>query len=92
MIMVIILIILALVIAMGIAMVLVSKKRAKEGKTAKMGYRGVYIFGIIIVPFSILTMAVMIVLQTPFYVGLPLFALGLTYLIVGWLNKDKWTK
>ncbi len=92
MVMVIILTTLAIVIVMGMVMVLVARKRAKEGMAAETSYRGLYIFGIIVVPFSIVSMALMFVLQIPFYVGLPLFALGLTYLIIGLGNKDKWTK
>ena len=82
-------IILVLVIAMGIVMVLMNRKRVKEGKSVTPDYRGLRIFGTIIVPFSIIAMVVFFVLQIPFYIGLPLFALGVTYLIIGLANRDK---
>ncbi len=85
------LIIIALVTAMGIVMVLVAKKRAKEGKTIGSSYRGLYNFGRIIVTLSIIIMAIFFLLQIPFYIGLPFFAVGVTFLVVGLVNRNKQT-
>ena len=45
--------ILALVIVMGIVMVMVARKREKDGMPVEKSYRRLYIFGIIVVFFSI---------------------------------------
>jgi len=85
-------IVLALVIIMGIVMVLVARKRVKEGLAVERSYRGLYIFGIIVVPVGIVLMAILFVFQIPFFIGLPLFVVGLTYLIIGLANRSKWEK
>ena len=82
--------ILALIIITGIVMFLQTRKRAKEGKQVITNYRSLYNFGKVVVPLSIVIMIVSFVLQIPFYIGFPLFAVGLVYLIVALANKDKW--
>ena len=62
----------------------------REGNQVKTNYRTLYNFGKYIVPFGILITIVFFVLQIPFYAGLPLLALGLLYLTVGWANREKW--
>jgi len=86
---VIIVVIFALAIALGVVTLLGVKKRAREGKVVKTNYSSLYMLGKIIVPFSIVLMAVMFALQIPFYIGLPLLTIGLTYLIIGriYINK-----
>lgn len=83
-------IILALVILTGIVMSSLARKRAKEGKSVKTSYHALYNFGKVVVPLSIVIMIVFFVLQIPFYAGLPLLALGLLYLAIGWANREKW--
>jgi amino acid transporter len=85
------LIILAITVLTGIIAALVVWKRRKEGKhQADCGT--FFIIGIIWVPLSIIFMMVSFFLQIPFYIGFPLFALGLIYLIIGWKNRYKWKK
>ena len=83
------LIILAIAIVTGILVVLMARKRKKEGKP-QIYYRTFFILGITWVPFSIIFIIVSFTLQIPFYIGFPLFALGLMYLIIGLANRDKW--
>ncbi len=86
-----VILILELILAMGIILVLVARKRAKEGKTIGSSYHGLYNFGRIIVALSIVLMAIFFVFQIPFYIGLPLFAVGVTFLVVGLVNRNKQT-
>ena len=81
---------LALVIVPGIVLLLQARKRMREGNPVKTNYRTLYNFGKYIVPFGVLITIVFFVLQIPFYAGLPLLALGLLYLAVGWANRGKW--
>ena len=67
-----------------------ARKREKEGKSVKTSYHALYNFGKFIVSFSVVIMVVFFGLQIPFYAGLPLLALGLLYLAVGWANREKW--
>ena len=83
-------IILAIVILTGIVMFSLARKRAKEGKSVKTSYHALCNFGKFVVPLSVVIMIVFFVLQIPFYAGLPLLALGLLYLAVGYANREKW--
>ncbi len=91
MIAVIALVILAIAIMVGILAVWLSRRRGREGKPI-VNYRAFFVMGVALVPFSIVLMVVSFIFQIPFYIHLPLFALGLTYLIIGCANRDKWKK
>ncbi len=85
------LIILAIAVVTGILAALMVRKRKKEGKP-QTDYRTFFILGTTWVPFSIILIIVSFILQIPFYIGFPLFALGLIYLIIGLKYRDKWKK
>lgn len=82
-------IILGIAVATGILAALMVRKRKKAGKP-QVDYRTFFLLGTIWVPFSIIFMIVTFILQIPFYIGFPIFAVGLTYLIIGLKNRDKW--
>ncbi len=82
------LIILAIAVVIGILSVLMVRKGKKEGNP-QVAYRTFFILGVTWVPFSIVLMVVSFILQIPFYIGFPFFALGLIYLIIGLKNRDK---
>ena len=48
--------------------------------------------GVAFLPTGLAMMIVYFLVEIPFEVGLPLFALGLIYLIIGLVNRDKWKK
>jgi len=83
------LIILAIAVVTGIIALFIVRKRKREEKP-QVDYRTFFILGTTWVPFSIILMIVSFILQIPFYIGFPLFALGLIYLIIGLANRDKW--
>ena len=85
------LIILAIAVVTGILAVLMVRKRKKEGKP-QADYRIFFLLGITWLPFSIILMIASFILQIPFYIGFPLFAVGITYLVIGLANRDKWKK
>jgi len=91
MIAVIALIILAIAVVTGLIAVLIVRKRKKEGKL-HTEYRTFFILGVTWLPFSIILMVVSFILQIPFYIGFPLFIIGLVYLIIGLKNRNKWKK
>jgi amino acid transporter len=82
----------AIVLLLGLLMAWMFWKKKKEGKLEEPNYRSFYIMGIIWIPFGIVLMVVYFILQIPFFVGIPLFALGLIFLIIGLANRDKWKK
>ena len=84
-------IILAIAVVTGILAVLMVQKRKKEGKL-QPDYRIFFLLGITWLPFSIILMIVSFILQIPFYIGFPLFAVGIIYLVIGLANRDKWKK
>ena len=43
-------------------------------------------------PVGLASMVIFFLLDVTFVVGLPLFAMGIIYLAIGWANRDKWHK
>ena len=80
--------ILAIAILMGIIVALIVRKKKRDEKLEKANYRAFFIMGITWVPFSIVLMIIAFILQIPFYMGIPLLAIGLVYLLVGFKNRD----
>jgi uncharacterized membrane protein len=79
-------------IVVTLFMVLVLRKRKRERKAGETDYRAFFIMGVAFLPTGLAMMMVYFFAEIPFEVGLPLFALGLIYLIVGLANRDKWNK
>jgi uncharacterized membrane protein len=79
-------------IVVTLLMVLVLRKRKRERKAGETDYRAFFIIGVAFLPTGLAMMMVYFFAEIPFEIGLPLFALGLIYLIVGLANRDKWNK
>ena len=79
-------------IVVTLLLVAVLRKRKKEGKAGETDYRAFFIMGIVFLPTGFAMMMVYFLAELPFEIGLPLFALGLIYLIIGLANRDKWKK
>ena len=83
-------ILLVVLATVGVVMVLVVWKRRNTEKIKETNFRNFYVMGIIFIPAGIGTMIVYSRMGLPFFIGVPLISMGLTYLIVGLKNKDKW--
>ena len=79
-------------IVVTLLLVVILRKRKREGKAGETDYRAFFIMGIAFLPTGFAMMIVYFLADIPFEVGLPLFALGVIYLIVGLVNRDKWKK
>lgn len=79
-------------IVVTLLMVLVLRKRKRERKAGETDYRAFFIIGAAFLPTGLAMIMVYFFAEIPFEIGLPLFALGLIYLIVGLANRDKWDK
>ena len=79
-------------ILVTLLLVLVLRKRKREGKAGETDYKAFFIMGIAFLPTGFAMMIVYFFAELPFEIGLPFFALGLIYLIVGLVNRDKWKK
>jgi len=79
-------------IVITLLMVLVLRKRKRKQKAGETDYRAFFILGVAFLPTGLAMMMVYFFAEIPFEIGLPLFALGLIYLIVGLANRDKWNK
>ena len=88
--------IMSLLLVIGIMvtllLVVVLRKRKREGKTGETDYQAFFIMGLAFLPTGAAMMIVYFLAELPFEIGLPLFALGLIYLIIGLANRDKWKK
>lgn len=83
---------LVIAIVVTLLLVVVLRKRKKEGKAGETDYRAFFIMGLAFLPTGFAMMLVYFLADIPFEIGLPLFALGLIYLIIGLANRDKWKK
>ena len=79
-------------IVITLLMVLVLRKRKRDRKAGETDYRAFFIMGVAFLPTGLAMMMVYFFAEIPFEIGLPLFALGLIYLIIGLVNRDKWHK
>jgi len=79
-------------IVVTLLMVLILRKRKRERKAGETDYRAFFIMGVAFLPTGLAMMLVYFFAEIPFEIGLPLFALGLIYLIIGLANRDKWNK
>jgi LPXTG-motif cell wall-anchored protein len=79
-------------ILVTLLLVLVLRKRKREGKAGETDYKAFFIMGLAFLPTGLAMMTAYFFTELPFEIGLPLFALGLIYLIVGLVNRDKWKK
>ena len=83
-------ILLAVLITIGIILVIVIWKRPKTGRFKGTNFHTFYVMGLIFIPFGIIAMVIYSRLGMPFFFGVPFLAMGITYLVVGLLNRDKW--
>jgi LPXTG-motif cell wall-anchored protein len=79
-------------ILVTLLLLVVLRKRKKAGKAGESDYKAFFIMGLAFLPTGLAMMIVYFFTELPFEIGLPLFALGLMYLIVGLVNRDKWHK
>jgi LPXTG-motif cell wall-anchored protein len=79
-------------IVVTLLLLLVLRKRKRSGKTEETDYKAFFIMGIAFLPTGVAMMLMYFLVETPFEIGLPLVALGLIYLVIGLVNRDKWRK
>ncbi|MBN1244798.1 hypothetical protein JXA31_04315 [Candidatus Bathyarchaeota archaeon] len=79
-------------ILVTLLLVVVLRKRKRAGKAGETDYKAFLIMGVAFLPTGFAMMIVYFFAELPFEIGLPLFALGLIYLIIGLVNRDKWKK
>ena len=79
-------------IVITLLLVVVLRKMKQKGKAGETDYRAFFIMGVVFLPTGFAMMVVYVVAELPFEIGLPLFALGLIYIIIGLVNRDKWKK
>ena len=79
-------------IVVTLLLVAVLRKRKREGKAGETDYKAFFIMGVVFLPTGFAMMIVYFLADLPFEIGLPLFALGLVYLLIGLANRDKWRK
>ena len=79
-------------IVVTLLLVAVLRRRKRGGKAGETDFRGFFIMGIVFLPTGFAMMMVYFLVELPFEIGLPLFALGLVYLLIGLANRDKWKK
>ena len=85
-------IVLAILVTIGIILVIVIWKRKSASRFKETNFRIFYVMGIVFIPVGIASMIICSRLGMPFFIGMPFLTMGITYLIVGLLNKDKWHK
>ncbi|MFX0068035.1 MAG: hypothetical protein ACFE7S_04125 [Candidatus Hodarchaeota archaeon] len=84
--------IMVILISVGLILAIVLLKKKIEGKTAEPDYHTFFLMGIVFVSVGIVFTLMTLLLDMSLIVGIPLFAMGIIYLVYGWENRDKWKK
>ena len=79
-------------ILVTLLLVLGLRKRKRSGKAGETDYKAFFILGLAFLPTGLAMTLVYFFVEIPFEVGLPLIALGLIYLVIGLVHRDKWKK
>ena len=84
--------ILILLIIIGISSAYICLKNLKEGKYREQNYYLFFIIGMIWLPTGLIYMVATMTLsyEVPLLLGIPLFSMGLIFLIISSANRDKW--
>ena len=82
--------VLLLVLILSIIIILVERRRINRGIVVASNYLKILIMGIIIALVSIVGMAVLFVLQIPFFIGTPLLGMGIVYMVAGLIYRKEW--
>jgi len=84
--------ILTLLIIIGLSSAFIVLKVMKSGKYKEQNYYAFFIIGMIWLPTGLIYMIATITLsdQIPLLLGIPLFSMGLIFLIISSANRDKW--
>ena len=85
-------ILLVILVTIGIILVRVIRKRKDADRYIGINFHTFYVMGIIFIPVGVISMIISSRLGMPFFIGMPFLTMGITYLIIGLLNKDKWQK
>ena len=80
----------AVLVLIGVALVLVVWRGRRDGTPKEPNYRVFFAMGLVMLPAGVALMIAYSSSGTPFVVGLPIFAMGLVYLVIGLANRDKW--
>ena len=83
-------IIIILIVVLGLLMIAMVWKKKGEENAIVPDYRTLFKMGIIWFPLGLVTMALYFLLDIPFYIAVPLFAVGIIYLVISLAHRDKW--
>ena len=83
---------LVVMISLGIIFVFIVLKQKKQEKYEESNYYAFFVMGIVWAPVGIIYMIATMTIseEIPFILGIPLFSMGLIYLIIGSNHRDKW--
>ena len=84
--------ILIILIIIGISSVFLVLKTINERKYREQRYHAFFIIGMIWIPTGLIYMIANMTLsdEIPILLGIPLFSMGLLFLIISSANRDKW--
>ena len=84
--------IVAVLIVSGILVAWMAWKRKKEGKQDETNYRVFFIMGMFMTPIGLIGMIVSLFRDYSLFTPLPIFTIGIVYLVIGLTNKGKWKR
>jgi len=86
------LVIFAIVLVVGIVAKLLLSKMQEKGEAEKTDYQVFFVLGISFFPIGLVFMILAVTSDFPIAVGIPLFVMGIFYLILGLSNRNKWKR
>lgn len=83
---------LAIVLTLGVMLILVNLKKKSGAGTELPNYRVFFIVGMVMLIVGTAEMLIFMQSDVSYVVALPLLAIGLVFVAIGLLNRDKWKK
>ena len=87
-----IIVVAALVVVLGLMVTYSLWKKSKGGRISPSNYRAFFLMGLVWLPIGVILVILSWVIDMPIIYGIPLFALGLIFLIIGLWNRNKWKR
>ena len=84
--------ILVILIMIGLFSRLSTRNREKTGVTRETNYRMFFKMGLIMSLVGLAGIITSIILDYSFLTAMPVFSIGLVYLVIGWSKRDTWKK
>jgi len=83
---------LAVVLTLGLLWILVSLKKKTGGGAQQPNHRALFFMGLVMVIAGTAELLIFLRTDVSYVVALPLLVIGLVFVVIGLVNRDKWRR